>query len=74
MIQTSKDTSKEVTLAARAVQGLLWMNELSRRKNTAKDKVFIKALLIAACTLKNIHSLKQNELPPKCILSFIKGK
>lgn len=74
MIGSTNDTSVEITLAARVVQGLLLMNESSRRKDVSKDKVFIKALLIAICTLKTIYNLKENQTLPKSILSFIKGK
>lgn len=74
MIKSTNNTSVEIKLAARVVQGLLLMNESNHRKDVSKDTVFIKALLIATCTLKTIYNLKENQTLPKSILSFIKGK
>lgn len=73
MIKTFDGPLKEVNLANRVVKGLISMNEPNRRGNVSKDKTFIKALLIATCTLQTIRDLDENQLPPKDILSFIRG-
>lgn len=67
-------TFEEVRLANRVIEGLLSMNAPGRREDPSKDKTFIKALLIATCTLQAIRQYKDEQLPPKGILSFVKGE
>lgn len=66
--------SQTLTISAKAVQGLIQMNQPGSRENPAKDKGFIKALLISLCTLKKIQSMDENQKIENGILGFIKGK
>lgn len=81
-IQASKDrayliqidgASHEVILAARVVDGLLFLNENGRREDVSKDKVFLKALLISVFSLSAIRALQPNQNLPRELLNFIKG-
>lgn len=44
---------REVSLSARAVTGLIKLNT-EKRTNKSVDKIFIKALVIAVCSLQRI--------------------
>lgn len=65
---------QEIRFSRRVVEGLIAMNESNRRGDASKDKSFIKAVLIATCTLKTIYSLNENQRLPKGVLSFVKGE
>lgn len=47
---------KEVVLAARVVQGLIGFNGPALKENQNIDLVFIKALIIATCTIEAIKN------------------
>lgn len=63
-----------IKIAAKAVNGLLGMNQPGNRENTAKDMGFIKTLLVALCTLKKIISMDENAKIENGIRIFIKGE
>lgn len=65
--------SQNVSIAAAVVERLIGLNQPGRRENTTKDKTFVKALLIAVCSLQFIRNLSPNQKPPKPSLNFIKG-
>lgn len=65
--------SQTVTIAAKAVNTLMQLNQPGNRENSSKDKRFIKSLLIALCTLTKIQSMDENQKFEKGILSFVKG-
>lgn len=64
---------KEISISAKAVDGLIVLNQPGRRENGKKDKSFLKALLISVCSLKTIQCLRTNQKPAKEMISFIKG-
>lgn len=64
---------KEISISAKAVQGLISLNQPGRRENETKDKSFLKALLISVCSLKKIQCLQPNQQPEKEMVNFIKG-
>lgn len=64
----------EVKIAAKVVNGLIALNQPGRRENIDKDNSFIKALLIAVCSLNRIKTLQANENLPKGMKNFIKGE
>lgn len=64
------DGFKEISLSARAVAGLIKLNT-EKRTNKNVDKVFIKVLVIAVCTIKRI---KETAMPfNDGEIEFIKG-
>lgn len=64
---------KEISISTKAVEGLISLNQPGRRENEAKDKSFLKALLISVCSLKTIQCLQPNQKPAKEMVNFIKG-
>lgn len=59
-----------MSLSARAVTGLIKLNA-EKRTNTNVDKIFVKALVIAVCTLQRF---KESALPfIDGDIEFIKG-
>lgn len=65
-------TSQKVVMCSRAVIGLVSLNQPGRRENQEKDKIFIKALLLAVCTLETIKRLSEQEPIPKELLRFMR--
>lgn len=64
------DGFREVSLSARAVTGLIKLNA-EKRTNTNVDKIFVKALVIAVCTLQRF---KESAMPfSDGDIEFIKG-
>lgn len=64
---------QEVNIAGSVVQCLISLNE-KYREDKSKDKVFLKGLLIAVCSLTSIENLAENQLPPKQMISFNKSR
>lgn len=60
---------KEIRLPAKAVDGLLMMNE--KKRSQKFDVAFLKALLIGFCTLKKI---KENGIIDEEIGRVVKGR
>lgn len=62
---------QEVKFCDSLVDGLTAINAPTQRENIAHDKRFIKGLIIAICSIKEI----QKETPiQKDVLKFFKGK
>lgn len=64
---------REISIAAKVIEGLSCYNQPGQRENKAKDKSFVKALLISVCSIKLIRVLKSNQNPPKGMINFIRG-
>lgn len=64
------DNYKEVQLSIRAINVLIKLNT-EKRNDGCADRTFIKALLIAICTIKNIQ---QNIRIQDGIMEFMHGK
>lgn len=65
----TKNGPKEVSLAAKIVNGLTQVNDAEKRENASFDKAFIKALLVGLVGISGIKSQGVD----KNVMRFIKG-